>query len=363
MSARTRVSVGVAATAAAVGAMLIPATAASAAPPPLTITSHEPAGFNLQDGSLVDVSGTGFDANAPIGISECSAIDQGIAGCDTSHAQVTQTDANGAFSQANFVVHTGAIGNGTCGAASTCFIVASTDFTGQDLSKASAGQIVFDNLQASPRTSLKNGQAVNLSGAGFTGGSTVYVSECTSADPTKALQKCDVNHLETYTTQQDGTFSGVFHNVHSGTVGSDGSKCNPGGGCILAATDNVFNPGAGHIGGAVVTLAPVVKTALNAKATKSHVAKGKHFAVKGVLSAAGKGLNGATVKLYKVTKSGLKKLATKKTATNSAGTKGAYKFGGLTQKHTTKYKVKFAGGTLHSTTYTASTSKTVKVST
>jgi len=199
---------------------------------------------------------------------------------------------------------------------------------------------------------------VNLSGAGYNASATVYVSECTSTDPQQALQKCDFSTIETYTTDANGKFTGVYHKLHTGEVGSDGSKCSPGGGCIIAGTDNAVNPGAGHIGGAKVLFAALKPTVTTAKSTKSSVDKGENFAVKGQVTAAGKGVNGLKVTLYKVTSSGLSKIASKTTATLK-GKVGAFKFKGLTQKRTSRYQVKSAANAV----YAASKSKVVKVTT
>ena len=100
---------------------------------------------------------------------ECSDI-KTASNCDLSTVKVGQTDANGAFS-VDIPVHTGTVGDGTCnaGAGTTpasgsgatsppaCYIVASTDQTGQDLTQAGAGPLIFDRLQVDPRTNLTSG--------------------------------------------------------------------------------------------------------------------------------------------------------------------------------------------------------------
>ena len=102
-------------------------------------------------------------------------------------------------------------------------------------------------------------------------------------------------------------------------------------------------------------LKPTVTTA---KSTKSSVAKGEKFAVKGQVKAAGSGVNGLKVTLYKVKSSGLSKIASKTTATLK-GKAGSFKFKGLTQKRTSRYQVK----SVANATYAASKSKVVKVTT
>lgn len=368
MHVKTRVSLVLAASGAAVGAMLVPATTAAAAAPAITITwATQAAGLLVQSGDTLNVSGTGFPASSTVYIVECSTNTGTATDCDQDPSNggvaIGQTDANGAFTQ-GVVAVTETLGSATCGAGDTCYLAATTttDPTKVDPNTNYAtGSFTFDRLQLSPRTNLKNGQAINVVGGHFKAGATVYVSECTSTDQAKAQTACDFNNVKTFPADANGAFTGTF-TVHTGVVGSDGSKCVAGGVCYVAGTDNIFDPTSGNLGAAQVRFAPApIATSLTAKSTKSTVAAGHKFAIKGVLSAAGKGLNGATVKLYKVTSSGLKFLAKRTTATNKAGVKGAYKFGGLTQKRTSRYQTKFPGATIAGVQYSKSASKVVKV--
>ena len=181
----------------------------------------------------------------------------------------------------------------------------------------------------SPRTGLKNATSLNLLALGYNPNATVYVSECTSAVPADALQNCDINSVETYTTDANGAFTGVYRKVHvNPQVAAGPFACAPTKTCIVAGSDSIANPGAGHIGGALVTFAALTKTATSAKAPSS-ANKGAKFAVKGKVTAAGNGVSGLKVTLFKVTKSGLAKIGTKTT-----GSTGGYKFAGLKQKKT-----------------------------
>jgi hypothetical protein len=263
------------------------------------------------------------------------------------------TDATGAFT-ANVTVKTGVNGDSTkCGAASTCFVNATTNATAPDPNtNAAGGQIAFDRLQISPRTNLKNGQTINVVGGGFNPSANAYVSECTSADPTQAAQKCDLTNFATFPTDANGGFSRTYV-VHTGQIGSDGSTCDPGKSCIVAASDNVANPTAGHIGGGVVSFAQLKALAVSAKASKGHVAKGKSFKMSGKAKSAGAGVSGLKVVLDKIKGGTPSKVAGGKT-----GSGGAYSFK-LSQKKTTKYVVVIAS----QKGYKAAVSKTVKVST
>lgn len=367
MHVKTRVGLTIAASGAAVGAMLVPASPAAAAAPSITATwATQSLGLLVQDGDTITVTGTGFPASTGVAVGECSTVTGGAADCDTDPTGggigLGQTDANGAFT-ATFVARTETLGSASCGAGDSCFVVATTDPTAPNPNtNTAATDLPFDRLQISPRTNLKTGQLVNVVGGNFKPNGAVYVSQCTSTDQAQAQQKCDLSGFTQYTADANGDFTDQFK-VHTGVVGNDGSKCVAGGVCFVAGTDNILNPTAGNLGGAQIQFAPPVATSLTAKSTKASVAAGHKFAIKGVLKAAGAGLNGAKVILYKVTSSGLSKIASKTTATNAAGVKGAYKFGGLTQKKTSKYQVKFKGAVIAGLTYKASASKVVKVTT
>ena len=365
MQLKTRVTLGLATVGAAIGAVLVPTTSAFAAPAPLTVTwANQASGLHLQDGDTATVSGTGFPASTQVFVSECSTLTGGAADCDSTPNDgglaLGMTDPSGAFT-ANLFVRTETLGSATCGASSVCHAVATTDPNAPDPStNTSAGDLPFDNLQISPRTNLKTGTALNLIGAGYKANSTVYVTECTDTDPTKALQRCDVNSVETYPTDANGTFTGVYHKTHTGPAVSQTGPypCNPGTQCIVAGSDSITNPSAAdaHIGGAVVTFANLTATKTTASAPK-HAAKNAKFAVKGKVKAAGSALAGVKVTLYKLAGGKLTKIGKPKTTSSTGGVK----FKGLSQKKTTKYELKTAAS---SAKYTAgSHSKAVKVST
>ena len=353
MHLKTRVTLGMATIGVAIGAAVVPATTAMAATPTLTVTMNEPTGVNEQSGDTVTAVGTGYTAGATVALVQCSSVVPDGSGCDQTpaNARIVTADSSGGFTVADLVVTTGTKGNGTCGAGSTCF-VAGANIANQ--AEAAADDFMFDRLQISPRTNLKNGQVVNLVGGGFkTGGqgATAYVSECTTLDPAKATTACDFSGFKTYTLNNDGTFTGTF-TVKTGTIGSDGGKCNPGGSCVIGATDNFSNPAQGNLGGGVIKFATLTKTVTTASAPSS-VKKGAKFAIKGKVTAGSKVVSGLKATLYKVTSSGLTKIATAKT------TSTGFKFAGLTQKKTTKYEVKSAANA----TYAASHSKVLKVTT
>jgi hypothetical protein len=354
MHLKSRVILGAATAAAAIGAALVPSTSAFAATPTVTVDwASKAAGFGLQDGDTATVTGTGFPASSPVIVVECSAAAD-PASCSAGSANTSQTtDASGNFTLTGYVIHTGAIGNGTCGAGGTCYVNATTNPNAPDATNTAGAAIALDRLQIAPRTGLKNGQLVNITGGGFSPNGTVYISECTSADPSKATQACDFNHIKTVPTDGNGAFATTTFQVHTGVVGSDGSTCNPGGSCIVAGTDNVLNPANGHLGGSTVMFAQVKPLGVTAKSSVGHVAKGKTFKVTGKATSAGAGVAGLNAVLDKVVNGSLQKVAGAKTASG-----GSLVFK-VTQKKTTVYKIVIAS----QKGYAAAASKTVKVKT
>ena len=342
MHLKSRVILGAATAATAIGAALIPATMAAAAAPAVTATwDGQAGGFGVQDGNPVAVSGTGFPASVTVYVSECSTLTGGAADCDQDPSNggvsIGQTDANGAFSVTNFVARTETLGSKTCGAGSSCYVVATTNPQAPDpTTNTGDAALQFDRLQIAPRTMLKNGQAVNITGGGFSPNGTVYISECTSADPSKATTSCDFNHIKTVPTDANGAFATTTFSVHTGTVGSDGSTCNAGGSCIVAGTDNVLNPANGHLGGSTVMFAQVKPLSLAAHASVKHIGKGKTFKVIGKATSSGAGVAGLNAVLDKVVNGSLQKVAGAKTV---AGGGVTFK---VTQNKTTNYEVVIA---------------------
>jgi len=354
MHVKTRVTLGMVTAAAAIGAALIPATSAFAATPAVTVDwAAKAGGFGLQDGDTTTVTGTGFTANSPVIVVECSAAAD-PASCQPSTANTSATtDASGNFTLTGYVVHTGAIGNGTCNAGATCYVNVTTNPNAPDATNTAGAAIAIDRLQVSPRTGLKSGQLVTLNGGGFNPNGTVYVSECTSADPSKATQACDFNNIKTISTDANGAFTNQTFMVHTGTVGSDGVQCKPGGSCIVAGTDNVLNPANGHLGGTTIQFASVKPLSVTAHASVKHIAKGKTFKVTGKAVSAGAGVAGLNAVLDKVVNGSLQRVAGGKTVAGGALT---FK---LTQKKTTTYKVVIAS----QKGYAGASSKTFKVAT
>ncbi len=81
----------------------------------------------LTNGKVVKVTGKGYTKSDTIYIVECSSIGSASA-CDTSNVAVAQSDSKGKIPATSFTVHTGTIGNGTCGTSAsdaTCYLAVS----------------------------------------------------------------------------------------------------------------------------------------------------------------------------------------------------------------------------------------------
>jgi hypothetical protein len=358
MHLKSRVILGVATAGAAIGAVLVPASSAMAATPTLTVTQNAPTGLNEQSGDTVTVVGSGYTPSATIALVLCSSVKPDGTGCDQSpaDARLVPADANGGFTVNDLVVTTGVKGTDgvSCGAGSQCF-VAGANIAQQ--TEVAADDFLFDNLQISPRTNLKNGSVVNLVGANYKPSTPVYVSECNSTDKATALQHCDTNAVQTFTSDANGKISGQY-TVRTPIQASEAGpfSCAAGKQCVIAGTDNIASPGTGNIGGAVVTFAPAAALkplSVSAHSSKKHVAKGKAFKISGKAISKSAGVKGLKVVLDKI-KGG----APSKVASGKTGTGGAYSFK-LSQKKTTKYVVVIA----KQKGYKAAVSKTVKVST
>ena len=79
----------------------------------------------LHDGQVVTVHWSGYTPGKVVNILECSTVEistASSAGCSFAHAAILHPDPTGSGS-VPLTVGTGAIGNGTCDAAHSCYVV------------------------------------------------------------------------------------------------------------------------------------------------------------------------------------------------------------------------------------------------
>jgi len=234
-----RIATSIAAMAMVVGVMAtvgaIGAGAATVSVPTITITPSS----GLTNGQVVTVTGTGFAPNASVAAVQCNGSATTEVGCDISAPNLITVNASGDFSDTNFTVATGTIGNGTCGTSATdatCLISVGTS-SGALLTFATMSFASGPGLSASPSTGLTNGQAVTLTGSNFTAGDTLYAVECLATATTPA--GCDTSPLAMITVSSTGTLPSTSVNVVAGTVGngSCGTSATNFNGCIIEVAD------------------------------------------------------------------------------------------------------------------------------
>ena len=93
---------------------------------------------------------------------------------------------------------------------------------------ASAATLTVPTITLMPDIGLQNGQAINLSGSGFTPGASLVAVECNGQ--AKGVAGCDTSAIEPITVTSSGTFTTTFSAI-TGTIG-DGS-------CGTSATDSL----------------------------------------------------------------------------------------------------------------------------
>jgi hypothetical protein len=353
---------------AAIGLPLTSMTSAHATvAPSLTVNTS----ISLADGEAITVTGANFPASSAYSLLQCVTPTTGAGSCDLAHATGGLTDTSGGFTT-SYTVHSGTIGDGVCGKATStstvpsntqCDLAATTDATAPNPATNAATVNIFFNpiLTVTPSTNLKNGAKVKVSGAGFPQDNAgVYIVECSGANQLD----CGVGTLASSKTTATGTFPATTLTAVNGSLGSNlngkpaGSCTSKSTGCIIAATTNLSGVLADE-GTNPITLAKIVtvKTATAAKASAKKVPSTKKFTISGTVKAAGKGVKGLKTELE--IKSGKKWKKVSKLTTKAGGKFKSGKLKGT--KTSVKYEVVTAKQTVGGKVYLASTSKVITV--
>ena len=162
----------------------------SGTPPTLTVTPST----NLVTGQVVSVSGTGFTATptgSAIAMAECIAGALGQTGCDLGNLGYPTADANGGFTVPFTVHRTILVGGQTVhcdDAPGTCILGASLI---SDFGRSAFVALSFDpnaprpspQVAVTPKTNLRNGDTVTVSGSGYLPNQSLSVSECAVGSP------------------------------------------------------------------------------------------------------------------------------------------------------------------------------------
>jgi hypothetical protein len=211
--------VALAASAVIGGAALSPSNSHAAGSASLSVTPNH----DLLDGQTVMLSGSGFRPSASVIVIECTSMST-AASCDQSGVKLSSTAGDGSFHNLEFVVHTGAIGDGTCDASASCLIAATTDPTGSDPSQTATAAISFaitrptKTVARSSETSVTTGQKLTITG-------TVTSKDNSAFQPTMALyDKRGTKHdrvgskatlVARVTAHSDGRFRFQVHGLKS----------------------------------------------------------------------------------------------------------------------------------------------------
>jgi hypothetical protein len=372
MHLKTRLAVGVTATAAAVGALLVPATSAFAAPS-LTATPSS----SLFEQAVTQVTGSGLPPSAGLDLIECNlqtALAIGLddpnvvfEACAVSTVTPATTDADGNLPATPFTVTTGQLGSdpsSVCDYSTNgqCVVAAGDPNTFQLFAYTG---IAFSQVVATPYLNLHNGDNVDVTGAGLPASTNVIVVECNVANG-QDQTACDTNGINFGQTDADGNLPAVAMTAKTGQVGSNpDAVCDSQsavGDCVFAVADATTQA---PLGFAVFTVAapPHVTTSLSIASNKGNVDPHQKFTIKGRDTAGNAGVNGVKVTLQSRTNKNAdwSKVDSTTTKTNSKGKDGSYKFGGLTENKTKYYRVKSAALSTADAIYDADTSGVVKV--
>src|SRR4051794_19821851 len=235
MQRKTRLSLGVVTVAAAVGAALLPATLAFAAP----TFSVTPAA-SLFNGASTVLTGDGYSANESLTAIECNGATfatylaghagdttgAALAACDIAGAKSFSANGAGAIPAGTVMaVKSGQLGsdassvcdhstNGQCG-------IGIADGTTQ-LGQAS---IAFSEITATPATLLKNGQTISVSGVGLPASTAVSLVECNQAHTDATGSGCNLAGITSAgSTDATGALAGHSFAVKTGQLGSDAAS-------------------------------------------------------------------------------------------------------------------------------------------
>ena len=220
--------------------------------PSLTVTPST----GLTNSQKVVLTGSGITPGASLAAVQCIAAATSAAGCTTSPVLIT-ANADGTLPSTSFTVVTGAVGTGTCGTSTAdakCAIAVATT-TGTPEANASitfaVASATAPSLTVTPSTGLKNGQAVAVTGAGFTPSDSVYIIECLTTATSSA--GCNVAGATPAKVNADGTLPSTSFTVATGAVGT--GTCGTSTSNLSSCAITVANATGGDAGAAPITFA------------------------------------------------------------------------------------------------------------
>lgn len=195
-------------------------------------------------------------------------------------------------------------------------------------------------ITVNPDSGLANNTVVKVSATGLPGNSDFDIAECqlsvTAANPANPGPGCAPDAAQVFCTQATNGDCGIVVASH-------------GFGTVFGTVKISF----GHT---------TDTTKTTSSASKLTVPAGKHFAISGRVVAAGAGLNGLKVTLYRRANShgAWAKVGSSKTK-KIKGVSGSYSFGLKGLSHPERYQVRHAKQQVGATTYQASAGKLITI--
>ena len=220
---RRRLATGLAAVAMVVGGSALAGGLSAGATTVVVPTITVSPSIGLTNAQVVTVTGTGFTPGATVAAVQCNGAATTEAGCNITSPALIIVNATGGFTDANFAVATGTVGNGACGTTATnatCLISVGTT-SGTLLTFTTISFASGPGVSISPSTGLTSGQAVTVTGSGFTAGDSLYAVECVSTATTEA--GCDTGTATPITASSTGTLPSTTFKVATGAIGTGGT--------------------------------------------------------------------------------------------------------------------------------------------
>jgi hypothetical protein len=195
----------------------------------------------LIDHQSVQVEGTGFTPRASIALVECEKGSATASDCDLSTILIVTADPNGNVESTYQVTRVINVDGSSldCAAPQGCALGAGNV---DDYAQRSVVPVSFANapipipaVTVVPSTNLLDGQAVTVTGSGFSAYATISVSECGSA--ATGPSDCAVGTVQLTSADASGSISTTYKVAQDIQVASTTVNCLVPGACELVVAD------------------------------------------------------------------------------------------------------------------------------
>lgn len=191
-----------------------------------TLTASKVSGISA-GGESITVTGTGFQPNISLYLSNCDTAVPAGGACDMANLKQVPTNASGGFTQ---VVKVGSFAGTDC-LVKACGLQTSKIGAGADASQTAtlplkfvaAPPAVTAKLTASKTTGINSGgESLKVDGTGFAPNVSLYLALCNTKVP--AGGACDMANFKQVRTDAAGTFPTTAITVAGSFTGGNGSK-------------------------------------------------------------------------------------------------------------------------------------------